>query len=86
MTWQVRITRQANGDNTPRPAIFSMPGAGETGTSLSNLTLYGPHYWLANGWDGGVQLGNGKHYPILVTIEQPAQNTRPWHLKAVMQI
>jgi alpha-tubulin suppressor-like RCC1 family protein len=85
ITWQVRITRQ-NGDNTPRPAIFSMPGAGETGTSLSNLTLFGPHYWLANGWDGGVLLGNGKHYPILVTIEQPGQNTRPWHLKAVMQI
>jgi alpha-tubulin suppressor-like RCC1 family protein len=86
MTWQVRITRQANGDNTPRPAIFSMPGAGETGTDPNNLVLYGPHYWLANGWDGGVLLGNGKHYPILVTIEQPGQNTRPWHLKAVMQI
>jgi alpha-tubulin suppressor-like RCC1 family protein len=85
MTWQVRITRQ-NGDNTPRPAIFSMPGSGETGTSLANLTAYGPHFWLANGWDGGVLLGNGKHYPILVTIEQPGQNTRPWHLKAVMQI
>ncbi len=86
MTWQVRITRQQNGDNTKRPAIFSMPGAGETGTDPNNLVLYGPHYWLANGWDGGVLLGNGKHYPILVTIEQPGQNTRPWHLKAVMQI
>src|SRR6516225_928842 len=47
-TWQVRITRQKT-DNSQRPAIFSMPGAGEVGTSLANLVAYGPHYWLANG-------------------------------------
>jgi len=83
-TWQVRVTRQQN-DNSQRPAILSMPGSGETGTSAANLVAYGPHYWLLNGWDGGVKLGNGTHYPIIITIEQPAQNMRPWHLKAVVE-
>ncbi|HXB91758.1 MAG TPA: hypothetical protein VNU72_05695, partial [Puia sp.] len=84
-TWQVRITRQQY-DNNPRPAIFSMPGSGEVGTSTANLTLYGPHYWLLNGWDGSVKLGNGIHYPIIITVEQPVNNMRPWHLKQVMTI
>src|SRR5437899_1591583 len=52
-TWQVRVTRQQN-DNSPRPVIFSMPGSGEVGTSTANLVKFGPHYWLANGWDGSV--------------------------------
>jgi len=84
-TWQVRVTRQQN-DNSLRPVIMSMPGSGETGTSPDNLVKYGPHYWLANGWDGSVKLGNGLHYPILITLEQPAQNMRPWHLKAIVEI
>src|ERR1700733_4089031 len=83
-TWQVRITRQQN-DMTPRPAIFSIPGSGEVGTSTANLTLYGPHYWLLNGWDGSVKLENGPHYPVLVTLEQPVVNMRPWHLKAAVE-
>jgi alpha-tubulin suppressor-like RCC1 family protein len=84
-TWQVRITRQKT-DNSLRPAIFSMPGAGEVGTSLANLVAYGPHYWMQNGWDGGIKLGNGIHYPIIITVEQPVNNMRPWHLKAVLEI
>ena len=83
-TWQVRVTRQQN-DNSPRPVIFSMPGAGEVGTDVANLVKFGPHYWLLNGWDGGVKLGNGTHYPIIITVEQPANNMRPWHLKAVIE-
>jgi len=55
-------------DTASRPAIFSMPGQGEHGVNdLSKLVVYGPHYWLNNGWDGGVQESNGKHYPILFT-------------------
>jgi alpha-tubulin suppressor-like RCC1 family protein len=83
-TWNVRITRQKN-DKTPRPAIFAMNGTGEVGSDPSLMLTYGPHYWLANGWDGGVKLGNGTHYPILVTIEEPDQNMRPQDLKVVFE-
>ncbi|MES1159164.1 MAG: hypothetical protein ABUM51_00260, partial [Bacteroidota bacterium] len=84
ITWNVRITRQKT-DASLRPAIITMPGSGEVGTDPSMLTLYGPHYWLLNGWDGSVKLGNGTHYPILVTVQQPGANMRPWHLKAVLE-
>ncbi|MET0462280.1 MAG: PKD domain-containing protein, partial [Chitinophagaceae bacterium] len=61
-----------------------MPGVGEVGSNAGALQLYGPHYWLTRGWDGGVQLGNGKHYPILISIQQPVENSRPWALKPVI--
>jgi len=70
----VRISRPrnyfvaGNADTASRPWLFTMPGKGEVGTDTSFLHDYGPHYWLQHGWDGGVQLNNGKHYPILVTI------------------
>ena len=73
--WNVRISRPTNmfkagdPDTASRPAIIMMPGQGELGTTdVSKLVVYGPHYWLNNGWDGGVTLGNGKHYPILITV------------------
>ena len=81
--WMLRITRPRV-DTASRPVIISMPGSGEVGTDTNYLTAYGPHYWLKHGWDGGVQLGNGKHYPILITICQGASNTRPWYLQALM--
>src|ERR1700743_2372598 len=83
-TWNVRITRQKD-DKTPRPVIFAMNGTGEVGSNPSLMSTYGPHYLLAHGWDGSVKLGNGTHYPILVTIEEPAQNMRPWDLKVVFE-
>jgi len=83
-TWNVRITRQ-KADTVSRPGIFFIPGSGEVGTNALLLRNYGPHYWLLNGWDGGVKLGNGVHYPVLVSIQQPVQNMRPWHLKAVLE-
>lgn len=68
-TWLVRITRPVNGDTASRPVIITMPGEGQQGNSdTGNLTAYGPHYWLEHGWNGSVQLGNGTHYPILITI------------------
>ncbi|HVV06833.1 MAG TPA: carbohydrate-binding protein, partial [Puia sp.] len=73
--WNVRISRPTNmfkagdPDTASRPAIIMMPGQGELGVNdVSKLVVYGPHYWLNNGWDGGVTLGNGKHYPILITV------------------
>lgn len=74
-SWMLRISRPANmftagnADTASRPAIITMPGVGEMGnTDPSHLIKYGPHFWLSNGWDGSVVLGNGTHYPILVTV------------------
>ena len=74
-SWQMRITRPVNmfvagsADTASRPAIITQPGTGEDGSAdQANLTKYGPHYWLLNGWDGSVVLGNGTHYPILITV------------------
>ncbi len=90
----IRISRPrnyftaGNADTASRPWILTMPGAGEMGTTgtpdTNNLTVYGPHYWLQHGWDGGVQLDNGKHYPILVTIIAGSQNVRPWFVQALL--
>src|ERR1700722_50128 len=72
--YYLRISRPANlftagnPDTAMRPAIITMPGVGEMSSDETNLYKYGPHYYLMNGWDGGVVLGNGTHYPILVTM------------------
>lgn len=74
-SWLLRISRPkgmftgGSADTASRPAIITMPGVGEMGsTDESHLWTYGPHYWLNNGWDGSVVLGNGTHYPILITV------------------
>ncbi|HWK04077.1 MAG TPA: PKD domain-containing protein [Puia sp.] len=88
--WQVRITRPRyyftanSADAASRPLILSMPGAGEVGTDTNNLVKYGPHFWLKNGWDGSVMLGNGKHYPLLITVCQATSNTRPWFTQSLI--
>jgi len=73
-----------NADTASRPWLLTMGGAGEFGTDTNFLTRYGPHYWLQHGWDGGVQLNNGKHYPILVTIVASSSYVRPWFVQALM--
>ena len=68
LSYLLHISRPANADTDARPAFIAMNGAGESGTSdITNR--YGPGYWLENGWDGSVQLGNGKHYPIIITVQ-----------------
>jgi hypothetical protein len=80
--WTMRISRPANmftanhPDNAPRPLILTMPGQGEVGTNPAYLSRYGPHYWMNNGWDGSVVLGNGKHYPIIITVISSVVNPR----------
>src|ERR1700722_17097836 len=69
-TCLVRISRDITPGAPARPAIITQPGQGEMGNGtadLAPLSLYGPHYWTANGWDGSVVLGNGVHYPMLFT-------------------
>ncbi len=70
--WRLRITRPtgmfgSGADTASRPLLFFVPGQGEMGTNYAKLQTYGWHYWLANGWDGGVTLSNGVHYPIIIT-------------------
>lgn len=78
--WNVRITRPTGlfgntADSAHRPLIIMMQGQGEMGTTdTSYLSHYGPHFWIKQGWDGGVQLGNGKHYPIIVTVNPTTNN------------
>lgn len=81
--WLVRITTQTN-DPTARPTIICMPGAGEVGTDTNFLHAYGYHYWIQHGWNGGIQMTNGTHYPNGFTIVQPAQNMRSWHVLALL--
>lgn len=73
----LRITMSID-DPTPRPTIFMIPGSGQVGFDTVFLTQFGPHYWIKQGWNGSVPLGNGIHYPNLVTVIQSGQNTRPW--------
>lgn len=83
MQWTMRISRPRNmfvaghPDAQPRPLILTMPGQGEVGTNPAYLTRYGPHYWMNNGWDGSVVLGNGTHYPIIITVISSVVNPRP---------
>lgn len=77
----VKITRPRNYftagniDTTSRPIIITHHGLGEVQTGAPSDTniarLYGPHYWQIHGWNGSVQLGNGTHYPILITPINP---------------
>ncbi|MBL7710261.1 MAG: hypothetical protein JNJ86_14390, partial [Chitinophagaceae bacterium] len=71
-------------DTASRPAIITMPGLGEAGTNYTNLQKYGPHYWMNNGWDGSVQLGNGTHYPIIITVIPSAAYPRGPELTLMM--
>src|SRR5579872_6371411 len=75
LTWIVEIEYPRNyftpnnADTASRPAIIFMPGQGQQGSSnYANLAAYGPAYWRRNGWDGSVTMGNGVHYPILMSI------------------
>ncbi len=90
LQYRFRISRPANmftpghPDTASRPAIITMPGLGEVGTNLANLQKYGPHYWMNNGWDGSVQLGNGTHYPIIITVMPSAAYPRGPELTLMM--
>jgi hypothetical protein len=72
---------RGNADTASRPVFITMPGSGEVSTDTNTLKsktqVYGPHYWLNHGWDGSVVLGNGTHYPILMTICVNTANVRP---------
>lgn len=72
----LRITRPVNmftkgsPDTASRPAIIHMAGTGQVGNDASLTASYGPHYLMARtGWDGGIQLGNGRHYPIIISVQ-----------------
>ena len=49
--------------------IMFIPGTGEIGGGYAALDTYGPLAYIDGGWNGGVTLGNGTHYPILIALE-----------------
>lgn len=89
--WRIIITRPVNfftpgnADTASRPVIMTMQGDGEIANGVDTFyNNYGPHWQLAHaGWDGSVVLGNGTHYPILITVIQDIVNTRPWNFQSL---
>lgn len=75
--WNVAILRSR--DTTSRILLLNMNGAGQVGSSTAHLTEEGFFYWIQNGWDGGILLGNGIYRPNLVTIQPAATNVRPYN-------
>ncbi len=74
VTWKVSFRVEntyysQNGVDSTQMIIF-FPGAGEAGTGYSGLRVYGPLDYIDGGWDGGVVLGNGTHYPVICAVEQ----------------
>jgi hypothetical protein len=88
--WQVRITRPrnyftpGNPDTASRPLIINMQGEGQTGSDTNNLIVYGPHFYMLNGWDGSVQLDNGLHYPLYITIMPDSQHVSPAFIQPLL--
>lgn len=77
----------------PQEVVWYMPGAGQLGNgNLGDTTFvvqYGPEFWLRNGWDGTVVLGNGTHRPVFCTLIQSrvinsSAFTRPSDIKQVL--
>lgn len=73
--WNYRISRpgkmfvSGHPDAVPRAAIIFMVGVKEACNCPASLGYNGPHALYPGLWDGGVQLGNGKHYPILISVQ-----------------
>jgi hypothetical protein len=77
--WIARITYVV-GRTDSTNAFIIMHGNGEIGPG-NETQVMGPHYWMNNGWDGTVTLGNGVHYPVWVTLQQPTTQNYPTTLK-----
>lgn len=60
--------------------IIYFNGNGESAASggVSLMDNYGPHYYLrTQGWNGQVELGNGTHKVIYISLQLPIANTNP---------
>lgn len=78
--WNAKITyRQGFADSTN--IFIHINGLQEVGTDTTKAKTYGPHYQLTHGWDGGIVLGNGTHYPVYVTLQPPAAYPQPQTIK-----
>lgn len=80
----MRISRPVNlftpgsPDTASRPVFIMMPGQGEMNSNPASLVAWGPHYFLNQGsWDGSVKIGNGTHYPILITMTWDVSPPQP---------
>lgn len=75
-----------------RPVMLFFQGDGEIASNPYNPTTdstlnnkYGPEFWALNGWDYSVQLNNGTHFPIVVTISQAALNIHPPYVRTLLR-
>lgn len=73
-TWRARVFLPANWDgnaDSSRQCIVYSYGAGQVSPDgHDSLSLYGPLAYIAGGWNGGVVLGNGTHYPVIIGLQQ----------------
>jgi hypothetical protein len=88
--WQLRITRPrnyftpGNADTASRPLILDIPGAGQYGADTNLIDTIGPHFYLNHGWNGGVQLDNGMHYPLFITIMPDSPYVSPAFIQPLL--
>lgn len=72
--WKAKVFLPANWDgnaDSSRQCIVFSYGAGQAGTvAYDSLDNYGPIGYLVGGWNGGVTLGNGTHYPVIIGLQQ----------------
>jgi hypothetical protein len=82
-TWNMRVTRRTDYfQRTDSTAVFiNINGVGQVGTNAAINNDYGPHYWLENGWDGGVVLPTGTAYPMFITLQPSAAWPSPTVMK-----
>lgn len=86
--WPAKITRHVNHwQRDSVQGIIFWPGAGEIGNDVGLLDNHGPHYIInTTGWDGSVVLGNGTHYPVIVSLQPPNSSVSPTIMKQHVDI
>lgn len=83
--WNARVS-YISGFSDSTEVIVNINGLGEVGTDPAKALVYGPHYWINNGWNGQITLGNGIHYPVYVTLQQPAGYQQPQTVKPKLDL
>lgn len=63
LPWDYNLT------TTNYPAIIFFPGIGEVGTDISLLLTYGPHKYLAAGWNGNVKVDSDSVKFIIISLQ-----------------
>jgi hypothetical protein len=78
--WLARIS-YISGNTDSTNLFIILHGNGEVGSGTNNSQSFGPHYWVNNGWNLTIALGNGTHRPVYVTLQPPSAQPQPTALK-----